>query len=300
MSFLDYSGASATKGRPKGSLGHAARSIRGAVLDLTTRFAVMTVRQIYYQLEATGVVAKSESGYRQVQRQVLAMRRERLLPWDFVADGTRWMRKASAWDDLDDYLQSVARGYRRDLWQRQDVRIEIWLEKDALAGVLSDVTNAWGVSLMVSRGQSSATFLHSAAKEAEQAARFGIATYVYALYDLDAGGNRAAHAIEHELPRQAPGVPIYFERLAVTQQQVQEWSLPTRPANTKDPDAAKNLSWAVDLDAIPPDKLTELVEDAIRHHIDVGAWEIEQTVEEQEREGLLALAQGWRNGAAER
>ena len=177
------------------------------------------------------------------------------------------------------------------------MRIEFWLEKDALADIVSDVTDEWDVSLMVSRGQSSATFLHSAAKDAEQAYKQRrVATYIYTLYDADAGGNRAARTIQRELPSYAPGVPIYAERLAVTPEQITRWNLPTRPAKQSDPEAAKNPDTAVELDAIDPTRLTALVENAILRHVDQHAWEVEKAVEDEEREGLMALAQGWQNG----
>jgi hypothetical protein len=189
----------------------------------------------------------------------------------------------------------MVRSYRRDLWQEQDVRIEVWLEKDALADVIVDVTSKWDVSLMVSRGQSSATFLHNAAMVAKEAyLNDGAETYIYALYDFDAGGERAFRTIECELPDYAPYAGIYVERLAVTEEQIEEWGLPTRPAKRSDPEAAK---WgdkpAVELDAINPDQPVGLVEGAITAHVDDRAWEIEQQIEQEEREGLLALANGW-------
>jgi len=112
------------------------------------------------------------------------------------------------------------------------------------------------VALMVSRGQSSATFLWNASKSAEQAWHHnGAETFVYALYDRDAGGRRAARTIERDLSEHAPGVPIHFELLAVTDDQISAWDLPTRPAKASDPEAATFDGRAVELDAIPPDKL---------------------------------------------
>lgn len=282
-----------SSGRP---LGHTALAIRDAVCELTESFERMTVRQVFYQVETAGIVAKTEAGYRQVQHQVLRMRRDGLLSWDFITDGTRWKRKPSSYRDASDYIEQVSRSYRRDLWQEQDVRIEVWLEKDALADIVIDVTARWDVSLMVSRGQSSATFLHAAAKAAEEAYdNSRVSTYIYALYDFDAGGERAFRTVERELPQYAPETPIYVERLAVTEQQIFDWNLPTRPAKRSDPEAAK---WgdkpAVELDAIDPVRLTGLVEEAITAHVDENAWEVEQQIEQEEREGLLALAEGWR------
>jgi hypothetical protein len=270
-------------------------AIRDAVDELTMRFERMTVRQVFYQLETLRVVEKTEGGYRQVQQQVLKMRREGLLSWAFITDGTRWQRKPRSYSDANYYIEQVSRSYRRDLWQEQDVRIEIWLEKDALADVIVDTCAAWDVSLMVSRGQSSATFLHSAAETAREAWEVTDAvTFIYALYDFDAGGERAYRTVERELPIHAPGTPIVVERLAVTKEQIDDWDLPTRPAKRSDPEAAK---WAdkpaVELDAINPDRLTALVEEAITGHIDESAWLIEKQVEAEERKGLLALAQSF-------
>jgi hypothetical protein len=250
----------------------------------------MTVRQVFYRLETLGVVAKTEAGYRQVQQQVLKMRRAGLLDWDFIADGTRYQRKPSSWDHIDDFISSMSRSYRRNLWQSQGQRVEVWLEKDALADIVVDVTATWDVPLMVSRGQSSATFLCNAAKAAEAAWHHdGAKTCVYALYDFDAGGQRAARTIAAELPRYAPDTPICFERLAVTEEQIRAWNLPTRPAKRSDPEAAKFGDVAVELDAIDPAQLTRLVKEAIERHVDEAAWRTEQAVEEEEREGLRSL-----------
>ena len=260
----------------------------------------MTVRQVFYQLETAGIVEKTEGGYRQVQQQVLKMRREGLLTWEFITDGTRWQRKPETYTDAGNYIERVSRSYRRDLWQEQDVRIEIWLEKDALADVIVDVTDRWDVSLMVSRGQSSATFLHSAAMTAKAAfENKGLTTHIYALYDYDAGGERAFRTVERELPEYAPDVPINVERLAVTDWQIAKLALPTRPAKRSDPEAATWGDIAIELDAIDPATLVEIVEEAIVEHVDEHAWLVEQRVEQEERKGLLALAEGLERMTAE-
>jgi hypothetical protein len=280
-----------SRGRP---LKPATLALREAITELTGRFDRMTVRQCFYQLETAGLVPKSLGGYKRVQRQVLQMRREELLSWDFIADGTRWQRKPATYRDVDSYVELMARSYRRDLWQGQGLRVEVWLEKDALADVITDVTSKWDVPLMVSRGLSSVTFLHSAAMTAHDAYRLaGVSTFVYTLYDHDAGGERASKQIERDLPGHAPDVPIYVERLAVNEEQIEQWNLPTRPPTKEDPQATK---WgnrpAVELDAIDPARLTRLVEEAIERHVDRRAWNVQQAVEREERAGLLALTDG--------
>jgi hypothetical protein len=286
VDVTDFSCRSARKsrGRPPGTISEHSQAIRDAVDDLQYEHGQVTVRQAFYALTVQGVVEKTEAGYRQVQGQILKMRREGLLPWSFIADGTRWQRKPASYDGVDDVLAGVARTYRRNLWQAQQVRIEVWLEKDALAAVVSAATVPWDVALMVSRGQSSDTFCYSAAQAALEAWEYGITTYIFALYDADRSGRIAAEKIREKLYVYSGGVPIEYGLLAVTDAQIVAWNLPTRPAKEN----AEEI--AVELDAIPPDKLIELVDGAISGLVDADAWEKEQLVEADERKVLERIA----------
>lgn len=268
--------------------------IRAAISSLTETCDVMTVRGIFYALVARGVVPKDEArGYRVVQRQVAVMREAGMLPWAFVADGTRWVRRSTTYNDVDDALLEVARGYRRDLWRSQGWRIEVWLEKDALADVIYPTVDGWGVPLFVTRGVSSSTYTYNAAQDVIAHARNGQRTMIFALFDYDAGGERGFNKVR-EISGRAGGVGSLMQpaidRLALTAEQVEAWSLPTRPAKKSDPQAAK---WgnrpAVELDAIPTGTLIGLVDDAIRSLVDPRAWNVEQAVEAEERRGLEEL-----------
>lgn len=271
------------RGRPKGSVGPKAQAIRAYVLgELEPTYDVITVRGAFYQCVGAGIVPKSEAaGYIPVQKQLLALRRENLLRWDFISDSTRWQRKPKTWGDADAALRSWQRTYRRDLWQDQDVRIEVWLEKDTLAGVLLEATEPWDVPLMVSRGQSSETFVYVAAQAARVESYNGVSTHIFALYDSDSYGRHAAKNIKTKLEEYS-GVPIEFTLLAVTEEQIRDWNLPTRPDK-------KDGREVVELDAIPPDRLTSLVDEAISELVDKHAWEYQRTIEAEERDGLRRL-----------
>jgi hypothetical protein len=267
-------------GRPRGSLSAHSVEIRDEVDDLQHEYDVVTVRQAFYALTVRGVVEKTEAGYRQVQRQILLMRREGVLPWSFIADGTRWQRKPVSYNRAEDALAELARTYRQNLWRRQNLRIEVWLEKDALAAVVDEATSKWDVALMVSRGQSSDTFCYSAAQAALEAWEYGITTHIFALFDADRSGRIAAEKVREKLHIYSSGVPIKYELLAVTDEQIEAWRLPSRPAKEN------SAEIAVELDAIPPDRLVALVNDAIVDLIDPHAWRLEQAVEESERKIL--------------
>ena len=93
---------------------------------------------LYYQAEVACIpgIDKTEAGYAKVQRQVLDLRRAGRMSYEDIADATRWMRKPRSYNSVEDALAETARSYRRSLWRDADDYVEIWIEKDALAGVI--------------------------------------------------------------------------------------------------------------------------------------------------------------------
>lgn len=249
----------------------------------------ITVRGLYYQAEVHGIpgIDKSESGYRKVQAQVLALRREIRLDYDAIADATRYMRKPRTFDGWEEALRDTARLYRKCLWAGTDLEVEIWLEKSALAGVLYPVTAEFDVPLMCTGGFSSETFAHEAVVRLRGSGRTLI---VYALYDFDRSGRDAARSLQEKVERfgQDYSVPIRFRTLGLSHEQVRAFKLPTRPANVKSKaDRRWPHAFAAELDALPPDSLRQLVRDAIEEHLPKDELDYLKRVEEEERQMLL-------------
>jgi hypothetical protein len=199
---------------------------RDALFEIAAAQQPMTVRQVFYQATVRGVIEKTEAGYNKVQTDLVVMRRSGALPYDWLADATRWMRKPATFGGIDEALRDCAALYRKDLWRDTGTYVEIWLEKDALAGVVYPITDIYDVPLMVARGYASLSFLHSAA---EHINRLDVPTYIYHLGDFDPSGVNAGEKIEETLRELAPRADICFERLAVTPEQIDVWRLPTRP-----------------------------------------------------------------------
>jgi hypothetical protein len=191
----------------------------------------MTVRQVFYQATVRGLVEKAESGYTKVQTDLTVMRRAGDLPYDWLADNTRWQRKPRTFDSVEQALRDTARFYRKSLWTDADCYAEIWLEKDALSGVIYPVTSLYDVPLMVARGYASLSFLYDAADAINDLV---VPAYIYHCRDYDPSGVNAAEKIEETLRELAPDAEIYFERIAVTEQQIADWDLPTRPTKASD------------------------------------------------------------------
>ena len=164
-----------------------------ALYEIVSEQQPMTVRQVFYQATVRGVVAKTEDGYGKVQRMLADMRRDGELPYDWIADNTRWMRKPRTFGGPEEALRRTVETYRKALWDDADAYVEIWLEKDALAGVVYDVTDELDVPLMVSRGYASLSFLYSAADAMANEDR---PCHIYHFGDFDPSGVNAADSIE--------------------------------------------------------------------------------------------------------
>jgi hypothetical protein len=147
------------------------------------------------------VIDKTEAAYKNLDRNLSLMRRAREIPFDWLADNTRWMRKPTSYESLADMLNEQTQFYRRTLWSNQADYVEIWLEKDALSGVLYTVTAEFDVPLMVTRGYPSLSFLHAAA---DAIANQGKPTHLYYFGDYDPSGVDITRAMEEGIREFAP------------------------------------------------------------------------------------------------
>jgi hypothetical protein len=222
-----------------------------------------------------------------VQTDLVLMRKNGDMPYGWLADNTRWQRKPKTFDGVEEALRNTAQFYRKSLWVDADAYVEVWLEKDALSGVIYPVTAEYDVPLMVARGYASLSFLADAA---EAISDLDVPTYIYHLGDLDPSGVNAGEKIEETLRELAPDAEIHFERLAVTSKQVADWDLPSRPTKKSDSRAKKfGSDISVELDAIEPDRLRDLVRGAIEKHLPRHQFEILKAAEQSEREIIKRL-----------
>ncbi len=271
---------------------------RQALVEILREIQPAGVRQTFYQAETRGLVEKTEAGCDAVQRDLVHLRRERRIPYGWITDGTRWRYKPRSYTGPEQLLEDAARLYRKDLWQRSPVHVEVWVEKDALRGSIYPVTAKYDVPLLPARGYSSLSFLYEAA---EEITAIGKPAFIYHLGDFDHWGIDAAKKIDQTLREMAPEAEIHFERLAVTLEQIDEWNLPKRVA--KKVGAGKNFAhdFAVELDAIAPHELRRLVSDAIEQHLPQHELAVLMKAEESERSILLGRVRqrGGNSGVAE-
>lgn len=265
-----------------------------AIYNLLWEEQPATCRQVFYRIETTGLIEKTEAEYNgTIIRLLSRMRLAGQLPFAWISDNSRWMRKPSTYSSLEEMLRYSAQAYRRSVWDNQNAYVEIWTEKDALAGVLWDVTQEWDIPLMVSKGFTSLSFLHTAAVNISAQ---GKPAFIYYFGDHDPSGLMIDRQIQKRLQQFAPDAEIHFERVAVTPEQIVTMNLPTRPTKTKGTHAKGFVGDSTEVDAIPPATLREIARACILRHVDQRAYGVLLLAEEGERETLDAYLEQFEFG----
>ncbi len=223
----------------------------------------LTLRQLYYQLVTRNAVPNIERSYKNLSDLISNARLSGLMDWAAIEDRVRQPRRQNEFLDLEDLIDTAVQAYRLPRWDGQDCYAELWVEKDALAGVLSPLASEFHVTMMVNRGYSSQSAMF------ESAERFnavdGKQPILFYLGDHDPSGEDMVRDIEDRL-RMFGVADIRVEKLALTMSQVERYNPPPNPAKITDPRATRYIqqygdsSWEVD--ALPPEVLSEIIRTA--------------------------------------
>jgi hypothetical protein len=270
-------------------------ALRNTIIAVIEDDPPMTVRQVFYQLVSRGVIEKSEAQYKDtVIRLMSEMRFSGRLPWENVIDESRRVRVTRTYDDVIDAVEHTAKFYRRSALAQCNDYLEIWCEKDALSGSLWDVTFDYDVPLMVSHGMSSITFLHGTALEIQKAAQHGKRSFIYQFGDHDPSGVAIQRSMERRLKQmceQLDCAPPVVKRAALTEAQIKKYKLPTRPTKRDGNSHANSfVGRSVELDALPPRVLRNMVRKVIEKHISNHELVALRAAEDSERK----LLEMWR------
>jgi hypothetical protein len=269
--------------------------IKDAIKALLKADHPMTVRQVFYQLVVRGVIEKTEGEYQQtVCRLLTDMRMGDSVSFDWIVDENRRRRITQTYNSIADAARDTAQFYRRSALRECPDYIEIWVEKEALSGVLWDATADYDVPLIVSKGMPSLTQLYGTACEIRRAANAGKLTYIYQFGDHDPSGVLIPKTIENRLYQLCEKLDCpapFIERVALTEAQIAEFDLPTRPTKREGNRHAKKFEGdSVELDALPASELRSMVRKVIKRHISSREITTLRVAEESERELLKSWA----------
>ncbi|MEU0522731.1 hypothetical protein [Streptomyces niveus] len=255
----------------------------------------LTLRQLYYQFVARGFIANRQTEYKRLGSIVNDARLAGLLDWDFIVDRTRNLRGLSHWDSPESIIRSVAYGYRTARWSNQPHRVEVWIEKDALVGVITGACQRNDVDYFSCRGYTSQSELWGAARRMKRYEQSGQKPVVIHLGDHDPSGVDMTRDIQERL--ELFGATVDVRRIALNMDQVEEHQPPPNPAKLTDSRAAGYIeqhghsSW--ELDALEPTLLDQLIEDEIHAWRDDALWDAATRAMERERDLLEAVSRRW-------
>ena len=266
-----------------------------AASDILLDIEPASVRAVCYQLFIAGLIQNiSKASTNSISRLLRIAREEDEIPWEWIVDESREAETISAWRDTSALINAAVKQYRRDYWQDQDVRVEVWSEKGTIRGTLAPVLNEYGVTFRVMHGYASATVMNSIAKEAEDTCKGLIVLYAG---DWDPSGK---HMSDVDIPRRLEKYgdgSIEVRRIALRQDDLD--GLPSFHPDTKIKDP--RYQWfrrevgtlCYELDAMPPPELRARVETEIRDCIDLEKWDDAIKVERVERESMEDFRKSW-------
>jgi hypothetical protein len=204
-------------------MGQKSRTLIDAMVPIVEAAQPITGRGVGYKLFVLRLIASMKTGEMHRVYRLLKEARERgIISWDWIVDESRQLEKIGSWDDPDDYIDTIINSYRREYWNQQPVRIEVWSEKGTVRGVLRPVLEEYGVGFKVVHGFAGATVVHDIAEDDD--GRPFIIIYVG---DWDPSGLWMS---ERDLPERLiryEGSHVVLKRIALTQEQTRPAVLPS-------------------------------------------------------------------------
>jgi hypothetical protein len=269
--------------------------------EYAQRGLVVTLRQLYYQFVSRDIIPNNQKEYKRLGSVVNDARLAGLIDWDYMQDRTRNLARLASWDSPDGIIRSAARSYHRNLWEGQKNYVEVWIEKDALVGVIEQVCERYDVPFFSCRGYTSQSEMWAAARRFQTYERQGRKTHVIHLGDHDPSGKDMSRDITDRM-NSTFGSTVSLDRIALNMDQVKQYNPPPNPAKITDSRAEGYIaefgeeSW--ELDALDPDVLERLIESSIGRLLNRKLFDKVVERQESEREVLTKASARWPEVAA--
>lgn len=255
----------------------------------------LTLRQLYYQFVSRDLIPNTVQEYKRLGGIINDARLAGMIDWSSIEDRTRNLKRKSFWDGPDDIIRSCVRSFNIDMWAPQKHRVEVWIEKEALAGVFQKACGQRDVPFFSCRGYTSQSEMWVAARRLIRHAHNGHTTVVLHFGDHDPSGIDMSRDIEERLL--LFGAHIQFKRIALNMDQVEEYDPPPNPAKQTDSrfrnynEIYGDESW--ELDALDPTTLSDLVLEEVDAFIDHRTWEASKEELEEGRSLLERASDNW-------
>jgi hypothetical protein len=255
----------------------------------------LTLRQLYYQFVSRGLIANNMKEYALLGSIINDGRLVGLIDWNAIEDRTRNVRSMPHWSSPSEIMKSAAHSFGIDKWADQPYRVEVWIEKDALAGIFEGVCSELDVPYFSCRGYTSQSEMWAGAMRLKQHLQNGQNTLILHFGDHDPSGKDMTRDIEERLELFMGGTEL--RRLALNMDQIEEHQPPPNPAKTTDSRSKAYIaefgddSW--ELDAMEPALLVQLVRDSVASVLDEEKWDAQVERENTHKRLLEKASKRW-------
>ena len=278
------------------------------IADYLAQGFTLTLRQLYYQFVSRDIIPNTEHSYKNLGSLINDARLAGLIDWEHLEDRTRNVRQNSHWSSPSEIVEACSQQFQHDKWKGQKYRPEVWIEKDALVGVISGICGELDVPYFSCRGYTSASEMWAGAMRLVKYKKSGQIPIVFHLGDHDPSGIDMTRDIQDRLDLAddlEQGMDkltftrgsVKMKRLALNMDQVRQYNPPPNPAKSTDARFAAyqeehgDESW--ELDALEPSVLVALVEEAVKGVRDQEAWNAAVKEENHSKRELRAVAENW-------
>lgn len=276
------------------------RKVNEVVNDYHAQGYDLTLRQVYYQMVARDIIPNNQRSYKNLGNLINDARLAGLIDWNAIEDRTRNLRGNSHWKTPGEIVSSAAYSYHLDHWEGQENYVEVWVEKDALIGIVGQICETLDVNHFSCRGYVSQSEMWSAAGRLKRRCESGQNIVLLHLGDHDPSGKDMSRDIVDRLS--LFGVEsVDFRRLALNMDQIEKYSPPPNPAKLTDSRATGYIreygreSW--ELDALEPQVISDLIKKHVSHFREAGPYNEVIARERSEKSLLEELSQHWPNVA---
>lgn len=268
--------------------------INSVIEEYTAQGYDLTLRQVYYQLVARDYIPNNERSYKNTGNLINDARLAGLIDWTAIQDRTRNIRQNSHWSSPASIMSSALYSYAIDTRKDQPNYVEVWVEKDALIGIVQQIASTLDVPCFSCRGYVSASEMWSAAQ------RFIGQDYrerrvILHLGDHDPSGKDMTRDIADRL--ELFGADVEVQRIALNWDQIDEFNPPPNPAKLSDSRASAYIeefgteSW--ELDALEPKVLTNLIRTCVADLTDASLLERASAREKRDKAELELVKDNW-------
>lgn len=252
----------------------------------------LTLRQVYYQLVARGFIPNNERSYKNLGELINNGRLAGLIDWYAIVDRTRNLRRNSHWECPSDVIDSARYSYMLDRWVNQPNYVEVWVEKDALIGIVSQICRKLDVPHFSCRGYTSQSEMWSAAQRFIRQDHRESRTIIH-LGDHDPSGIDMSRDIQDRLDMFGANVEV--KRVALTMEQIELFNPPPNPTKLTDARASGYIyeygheCW--ELDALEPKIITNLIENEVSALADPDLFEEIEHREQRDKDNIQKICE---------